>query len=141
MSWTLSRLKREAGLLSRCPSRNGPHLALRGESPGFSRVAEGNLGFLSRYDWDLMDPLVLPQDSPVSMQFARGFSDFLSSHCQILSAHLELRPEPHVFLSSADVFFGVPMEFQQGSQPRLLWVHASPLSSRAEKAVSGFLSN
>ena len=45
----------------------GPHLVLRGESPGFSRVAQGNLGFLSSYNGDLMDPLVLPQESPVSM--------------------------------------------------------------------------
>ena len=39
---------------------NRPHLALRGESPGFSRVTAGNMGFLSSYDGDLRDPLVLP---------------------------------------------------------------------------------
>ena len=42
------------------------------------------------------------------------------------------------FLSSADMDLGVPMEFQQGSRPHLVWRHASPLSSRAIKAVSAF---
>ena len=34
----------KVGFLSRHCSRKGPHLALRGESPGFSRVAAGNSG-------------------------------------------------------------------------------------------------
>ena len=32
----------KVGFLSKLDSRKGPHLALRGESPGFSRVAAGN---------------------------------------------------------------------------------------------------
>ena len=51
------------GFLSRLCSGKGPHLALRGESPGFSRVAAGNLGFLLSCDGELRDPLVLPQES------------------------------------------------------------------------------
>ena len=43
----------------------GPHLTLRGETPGFPQVAAGNLGFFSSYDGDLRDPLVLPQESQV----------------------------------------------------------------------------
>ena len=39
--------RRKVGFLSRCRSRKGTHLALRGESPGFSQLAAGNLGFLS----------------------------------------------------------------------------------------------
>ena len=38
--------------------------------------------FLSRYDGDLRDPLVWPQERPVSMRVARGLSGFLSSRCQ-----------------------------------------------------------
>ena len=34
---------------------------------------------LSSYDGDLRDPLVWPQERPVSMQVARGLSGFLSS--------------------------------------------------------------
>ena len=53
--------------LLRCHSGKGPHHALRGESPGFSRVAAGNMGFLLSYNGDLRDLLMLPQESPVSM--------------------------------------------------------------------------
>ena len=70
--------KAQEGFLSRRHSRKGPHLAWRGESPGFSRVAIGNLGFLLSYDGDLRDPLVLPQGSPVSMRVVWGLSRFLS---------------------------------------------------------------
>ena len=42
--------------LSRC-SGKGPILAFSGESPGFSRVVAGNLGFLSSYNRDVWDHL------------------------------------------------------------------------------------
>ena len=53
--------RRKVGFLSRRRSRKGPHLALRGESPGFSQVTAGNVDFLSSYNRKLRDPLVLPQ--------------------------------------------------------------------------------
>ena len=62
----------QVGFLLRCCSRKGHHLALRGESPGFSRIVAGNLGFLLTYNGDLRDPLVLPQESQVCMPSARG---------------------------------------------------------------------
>ena len=49
-------------LLRRC-SGKGPHLALKGKSPGVSQVAVGNKGFLSSYDRDLRGPLVLPLEN------------------------------------------------------------------------------
>ena len=70
----------------------------------FSRAAAGNLGFLSSYDEDLREPLMLPQGSPVSMRVARGLSGFLSTRCQVLGPHLELKPET------------------QGSSPVLTWI-------------------
>ena len=84
----------KVGFLSRCRSGKGPHLALRGEPPGFSRVAAANLVFLSGYEGDLWEPLVWPQEIPVSMQVARGLLGFLSSHRRSLGPHLDLRPEP-----------------------------------------------
>ena len=84
------------GFLSRLHSRKGPHLALRGESPGYFRVAAGNMRFFSSYDGDLRDLLVLSQESQVSMKVARGLSGFLSCRYQGLGPHLELRPEPQV---------------------------------------------
>ena len=120
----------KVGFLSRCCSRKGPHLALRGEFPGFSRVGAGNLRFLLSYDRDLRDLLVLPQESPVSMRVARGLPGFPSSQCRGGGPHLELRTEPH-FLTSADMDLGVPMEFSQGSKA----------SSCVETCKSAFLSS
>ena len=67
----------KVGFLSRCHNRKGPHLVLSVESPGFSRVASGILGFLSSYDGDLREVLVLPQESQVSMRDKALF------HCSI----------------------------------------------------------
>ena len=86
--------KGKVGFLSRHRCAKGPHIGLRGEFPGVSRVSTGNLGFLSSYDGDLRDPLVLPQESQVSIRVARGLSGFLSSRCWGRCPHLELRPEP-----------------------------------------------
>ena len=73
-----------------------PHLPLRGESPGFSRVAAGILGFLSSYDADFREPLVLPREIPVSVQVVRCSSGLLSVWCRVLGPHLEVRPEHRV---------------------------------------------
>ena len=70
-------------------------LMWRTESPGFSQVVAGNLGFLSSYTGDIRDPLVLPQECPISMLVARGLSGFLSC------ANMDLR---------------FPLGFPQGSQ-------------------------
>ena len=86
----------KVGFLLRCRSGKGPHLALRGESPDFSRVATGILGFLSSYDAEFREPLVLPREIPVSMQVVRCFSGLLSIWCWVLGPHLEVRPEHRV---------------------------------------------
>ena len=84
----------KVGFLLRRHNRKGPHLTLSVESPGFSRVASGILGFLSSYDGDLREVLVLPQESQVSMRVARGLSRYLSRWCSGLYLHLEVRLEP-----------------------------------------------
>ena len=86
--------RRKVGYLLRRRSGKGPHLTLRGKSPGFSRVAAAILGFPSSYDKDLKDPLVWPQESPVSMRVARGVSEVLSIRCWVLGPHLDLRLPP-----------------------------------------------
>ena len=45
------------------------------------------------------------------------------------------------FLSSSDMDLRVPMEFQQGIRPRLVWRLGTLLPSRDLKEVSGFLSS
>ena len=79
------------GFLSRHHRGQGPRLALRGKSPGSSRIASG---FLSSYDEDLSDPLVGPQVGPVSKRVGRGRSGFLCNCCQGRGSHLDLRSEP-----------------------------------------------
>ena len=109
----------KVGFLSRGHSRKDPHLALRGESSDFSRVAAANLGFLLNYDGDLRDSLVLPQESPVSMLVVRGFSGFLSSRCWLLGPHLELRPEPQVSFPMLTWISEILWGFNRGVRPRL----------------------
>ena len=109
--------KEKVGFLLRCHSGNGPYLALRGESPGFSRVVAGNLEFLSSHDGDLRDPLVWLQERPVSMRVARGLSGLLSSQCRILGPHLQLRLQP------------------QGSSPVLTWISGSYGISTGESGL------
>ena len=72
------------GFLSRSRSGKGPHLPLRGQSPGFFRVVVGNFRFLSRYGQDLMDPLVCPQECPVSWLLRIPLQ-----YCQGRGLHLE----------------------------------------------------
>ena len=122
-------------------SRKGPHLMLRGESPGFSQVTAGNLVFLSSYNGDLRDPLVWPQERPVSMRVVRGFSGFLSSRCWVLRYRLETRPEPEVFSPVLTWICGFLCSLHRGVRPRLKGRHARPLPSQAVAAVSGFPSS
>ena len=53
--------------LTRQCFRKGLNIVWSGESPAFSRVAVGNMGFFPTYDGDLRDMLMLPQESPVSI--------------------------------------------------------------------------
>ena len=130
MSWV--------GFLSRCCSGKGPDLVLRGESPGFSRVAAGNLVFLSSCDGDLRDLLVLPQESQVSNRVSRGLLGFISSRCRSTGPHLELRLEPQCSSPVLTWISGFLWSFSMGIRPRLVWRHGTPLPSRGVKGVSGF---
>ena len=95
----------------------------------------------SRCEGDLRDPLVWPQERPVSMRVAKGLSGFLSSRCWVLSPHVESRPEPEdsspVLTWILEYFWSLHREVR----PRVEWGHARPLSSRAVAAVSVFPSS
>jgi len=126
--------------LSRHCSGKGPHLALRGESCGFSGVVSGRLGFLSSCDRDLRDPLVLPQERQVSVRVVRGLLGFLSSQCRSIGPHLDLRLEPQVSSPVLTWVSGFLWSFNRGVRPRLVWRHGTLLPSRGVKGVAGFLS-
>ena len=135
------RAKRgKVGFLSRRHSGKGPHLTLKGESPGISRVAAGN-----------SVPLELCWGSQGPAHGASGKSSLQVSCERPTGIPLQSLPGPRSssgveagtsgFLSSADMDFGVPLEFQQWSQSSSRVRHASALSSPARKAVSCFLSS
>ena len=86
-------LRVRAGLLSSYCRRIRPHLALRGESHGVSRVLAGSFVLLSSCDGDCREPLVLPQGSQASFQVASGTSGILLNHCRGIDPHLELKQE------------------------------------------------
>ena len=136
-----SRSREKVGFLLRCRSIKGPHLALRDESPGFCRFVSGLLGLLLSYDGDLRDPLVWPQESPVTRGVVRGLSGFLCSPCWGRGPHLDLRPEPQGSSPVLTWISGFLWSFLRGVRPCLMCRHASLLSSRAGNAMSGFLSS
>ena len=105
----------KVGFLSRCCSGKGPYLALRGESPGFFRVAAGNLGFLSSYNEDLRDPLIASRTSSLHASCEGPLGIPLQS-VQGPRSSSRFKAGSSGFLCSADMDLRDPMEFQQGSQ-------------------------
>ena len=128
---TFQGLRGKVGFLSRRRSRKGPHLALRGESSGFSRVGAANFGSLSSYDGDFRNPLV----------WASGTSSLHSSCVGPLGIPLQSLPWPKSssvieagtsgLLSHANMDLGFPLGFLQGSQA----------SFRVETCTSALLSS
>ena len=129
------------GFFSRLCSRKGPHLTLWGESPGFSRVVAGNLRFLSSCDADLRDPLVLPEESQVSIRVVRGLLGFLSRRCKGKGPLLKLTLEPQGSSPVLTWISGVLWSLNRGVRPRLVWRYGTLLPSRGVKGLSGFLSS
>lgn len=115
-------------MLSRHCRWIGPHLALKGESRVFSRVASGSLGFPCNCGRDLRKPVVLPQGSEVYFQVVRGNMGLLSSHCRGIGPQLEMswvtRDPSRVvvrnsgFLSNYVTYLQQPLELH--SESRLL---------------------
>ena len=97
---------------------------------------------LSSYDRDLRDPLWWTQERPVTMRVARGphgvLSGFLSRRCWGLKPCVESVPEPEDSSPVLTWILGYFCSLPRGVSPRLEWVHARVLSSRAIAAVSRF---
>ena len=91
-------LRGNLGLLSRSCRGKGPHLVLKGESCGFSRVVAGSFGFLSTCDGALRETLVLTQGSQDSFEL-RGEVQDCSRVTAGESGHIShLRGDVMVFL-------------------------------------------
>ena len=130
----------KVGFLSRHCSRKWPHLTLRGECPAFlelwqetwgpSRVTAGTSGTRScclrkvQFPASCEGPLWIPLQSISGPRSSSG-----------------LRREPQGSSPVLTWNSGFLWSFHRGVSPCLVWRHASPLSSRAGKSVSGFLSS
>ena len=61
MSSTLSIPKKEGGISLKMPQQKKASFQVEGRISCITQVVAVNLGFLSSYDWDHREPLVLPQ--------------------------------------------------------------------------------
>ena len=113
------------GFLSRRCSGKGPHLTMTGEPHGFSLVS---LGILS-YDGGLRKPLVLTQESAISIRVARGSWGFLSSHCRANRPHLGLCPETSCSSPVARGISGLQSRFTWEVRPHFKLKQRTPFSS------------
>ena len=98
-------------------SGNGPHLAWRGEPPGFARVEAGALDLR----WGPEGPALVASKGQSPFEFLGGLSGFLSRRCRGLRPCVESVPEPEdsspVLTWILGYFWSLPM----GVSPRLEW--------------------
>ena len=141
MSTTLLRHNIKGSISLPMLQQKGPHLAWKGESPWLFGVAAENAGYVSNCDGELRGPLILPQESPGSVRFARGHSRFLFSRGRGIRPHLELRTEPQGSSPVLTWISGYLWIFNRGVRPRLVWRLETLPFSRGVKGVSGFLSS
>ena len=138
---TVSSFRRERGISLETLQWERASSCVEGRIRGFPRGLAGIWGFRSSCDVDLTDPLVLPQESQVSVRVARDLSGFLSSQCRGIGPHLELRLEPQGSSPVLTWISGFLWSFNRGVRLHLVWRHGSPLPSRGVKGVSVFLSS
>ena len=93
---------------------------------------------LSTYDGDLRDLLWWPVERPFPMRVTRDLSEFLSRRCRGLRSRVEWVPEPEDSSPVLTWILGYFWSLPRGVSPRLEWVDARALSSRAVAAVSRF---
>ena len=93
---------------------------------------------LSTYDGNLRDPLWWPQERPVPSELLGVISGFISRLCRGLRSCVEsvseLEDSSPVLTWILWYFWRLP----SGVSPRVQWVHARALTSRAVAAVSCF---
>ena len=123
--------RRNVGLHLRRCSGKGPHLEMTGEPRGLSGVAAR----FSSSDWELREPLVLPQGSPISIRVARGRWRLLSSHCRANRPHLGLCPETPCSSPVVTGISGLHSRFTRGVRPCLELKQRTPLSSRTVTGI------
>ena len=105
----------------------GPHLAARGKSHGFSRVAAGTWGIFSSYDGDGPSTHVFVQRRQDSCLVARDNSGFSSRLGRAIGTPLQLRRETKGPFPRATGILGLLSSFtrSQASSPLEALISAS----------------
>ena len=152
--------RRDSGLLSRPCRKRRPSSRDEGGVPGFFLIGGASVGFLTRYDGELREPLVGHQGSQVSMRGASGSASLLSSHDRGIGPQDALKKDSPGLSRVVAGNPGVPqlVSVTSGSSPGaseksgIVWIWEGPLgtplglvqwkraSSPVEAGTSGFLS-
>ena len=106
----------------------GTHLTFMGESHCVSIVAAGSFEFLSNWDGDFREPLMLPQGHQASFHVARGTLEFLWNCCKGIGLHLNLRQETKGPSSVGTVILGFLSSFIRGVRHQLTLKHGTLVS-------------
>ena len=133
MSRNLSRLKSEGGISLERPQGKRTSSRDEGRIPWYFSSCSRKHRIPLELRQGPQGPAHVASESPVSMRVVRGLSGFLSSSCRGRGPYLDLRPEPQVSSPVLTRISGFLWSFHRGVRPRLVWRHASPLSSRPEK--------
>ena len=132
MSSTISNFKGEHRISLETLQWKGPQLEMTGEPHGFSQVAMG----FSIYDGEHREPLLVPQESPISVRVAKANWGLLSSQFRANRPHLGLCPETPCSSPVATGISWLHSRFTQGVRPRLGLKQRAPLSSRVATGIS-----
>ena len=114
------------GLHLRRGSGKGLHLAMTGESSGFSQVLAG----FSSYDGELREPFNLAQGSPISIRVTSGRRGLLLCHSRANRPHLGMCPQIPCSFPVATGILGLHSRFTRGVRPR--WSGSKELCSPLE---------
>ena len=112
-------------------SGNGPHLAWRGEPPGFSRVAAGAID-LRRGP---QGPALVASGNASPYASCSGPFGIPLPSMPGPRSRVELVPEPEDSSTVLTWILGYFWSLPRGVSPRLEWGHARALSSRSVAAV------
>ena len=140
LSRTLPRLKMEGGIPLKTPQRKRASSCLEGRISWFFSNCGSKVEVPLELRWGPQGPASGATGNSNLHASCKGTSGFLCSCCQALNPHLKLSPEPYGSFPVPTWILEFLLSLHRGVRPRLEWRHATPLSSRAGKAVSGFLS-
>ena len=113
----------------------GPHLAVRGKSRFFSRVAAGISGIFSRYGWDGNSKLVFVQQNQDSCLIMRDISGISKRHWRAIRMLLDVNRETECPFLVARVILVFRSIFKRSQASSPFEALNSPCLSRCQRDV------